>query len=126
MDATQTAMSIAVGGLVMSVTQALKPWTPEGQAPLVSLILTFILSTLWIVSQPDLPGRTDAFAVAAEITATYLAARGIHAIATVETHKRGPGRSRRPVQRPGRSRRHKRAPQASQVIVSPPATIGGV
>lgn len=117
--------TVAVGGLVMGITQVTKRWAPEGWGPLIALIWTVIAMFVWLFSQPDWPpNRLQSFDVLTVGVTVWLNALGLYGAAALlgkgEPTRTGDGGivpvSVAPTEPP--------APEVKPVVPAPPARIG--
>lgn len=105
---SQSAVNVAVGGLVLALTQATKRWTPEGWGPIIAAVWTTLATLVYFVSQPDWPPpRGLYFDILAVWVSVYTAALGLYSAAMVTSDSRlpiGTGGGNPPVRRQGRAR----------------------
>lgn len=92
MDATglsQTAINVAVGGLVLTLTQTTKRWTPEGWGPIIAAVWTTLALVVWLLSQPDWPpARSTYFDILAVWVSIYATALGLYSAAMIPSNSR--------------------------------------
>lgn len=73
---------IAVGASVTLLTEVAKTLLPEPHrarlAPYVSLVLSLVCTGLYVLSQPELPGRTDLWPLARDWFTVYATATGVY------------------------------------------------
>ncbi len=83
------AVTVAVGGLVLALTQSTKRFTPEGWGPLIAAVWTTLAMLVWAASQPDWPpARTAMFDLLAVWVAVYTSALGLYSAAMVPSNSR--------------------------------------
>lgn len=83
------AVTVAVGGLVLALTQSTKRWTPEGWGPLIAAVWTTLAMFVWAFSQVIWPPeRTALFDLLAVWVAVYTSALGLYSAAMVPSSSR--------------------------------------
>jgi hypothetical protein len=83
------AVTVAVGGLVLALTQSTKRWTPEGWGPLIAAVWTTLAMFVWAFSQVIWPPeRTALFDLLAVWVAVYTSALGLYSAAMVPSGSR--------------------------------------
>lgn len=83
------AVTVAVGGLVLALTQSTKRWTPEGWGPLIAALWTTLAMFVWAFSQVVWPPeRTALFDLLAVWVAVYTSALGLYSAAMVPSGSR--------------------------------------
>ena len=139
------AVTVAVGGLVLALTQSTKRFTPEGWGPLIAAIWTTLAMFVWAFSQPDWPPvRTATFELLAVWVAVYTSALGLYSAAMVPSNSRqqigtgggNPDRGNTPVgeakppplpesspELPDRGYRPPPAPEAPPVVPTPRGAV---
>jgi hypothetical protein len=81
---SQTATNVAVGALVLTLTQSTKRFTPEGWGPLIAAIWTTLALGVWLTSQADWPpARTASFEILSVWVSVYATALGLYSAAMV-------------------------------------------
>lgn len=128
----EAAVTVAVGGLVLSLTQATKRWTPEGWGPIIAALWTTVAVVVYFISQADWPPpRFLWFGMLAVWVAVYVSALGLYSASMVPSSSRqsigtgdghqSVGDSNVPVgetkPKPKRTRKPKAAP--APVVVAP-------
>lgn len=79
---------IAIGGLVMTLSQITKRVVPgdiDEWAPLISVFWAMIGASLWFISQPHPPQITDSFSIAVGLAGIMLTAIGSYEAAKMTT-----------------------------------------
>jgi hypothetical protein len=118
---SQSAVNVAVGGLVLALTQATKRWTPEGWGPVIAAVWTTIAIAVYFLSQPDWPPpRGIYFDIMAVWVSVYTAALGLYSAATVTSSGRraigtGRGQEEVPTRKRRQRRRRKQATETTEV-----------
>lgn len=85
----QSAAAVAVGALVMALTQASKRWVSDDDAPIVVGLWTVLVMAVWVISQPTWPPlRTSWFDLLAVAVNVWVSAIGLYAAATHVTDRR--------------------------------------
>jgi hypothetical protein len=81
-----------IGTAVTMATEILKTTLPEEQgkaaAPYASLALSLVFTTLYVLSQPTLPGRTDMWMLAMAVITVDRIAAGVYHGAKLAMPKR--------------------------------------
>jgi hypothetical protein len=86
---SQSAVNVAVGGLVLALTQSTKRWTPEGWGPIIAAVWTTLATLVYFVSQPDWPPpRSVYFDILAVWVSVYTAALGLYSAAMIPSDSR--------------------------------------
>ena len=86
-DLNQSAINVATGGLVLTLTQATKRWTPEGWGPIIAAIWTTIAMLAWLISQPNWPpDRGVTFVLMSAWVSVYATALGIYSAVLVPSN----------------------------------------